>query len=593
MNHSYLDVIREIAESDPARVALRWDGGELGFGALLAKAEELAGELAVRGVGAGRTVALRLPRGPALVVAMLGVTRAGAAFLPLAPEEPEERLRMILGDSDASLVLCQTGGPRAPEETEPVMLLPDGRLAEPSSGVPPTSAGPRREDLAYVVYTSGSTGRPKGVMVEHGALLDYLTWCATTLLDAGAPMPAISSPAFDASLKQTLGTLVAGAQVWLIDDATATDPLALAGLLARPAPYAFNCVPSLWRAVLAELEAVPGEIGLRRLLLGGEAADAELVARTRSRAPGVEIWNLYGPTETTANASAGVVTGSGTPTLGRPLPGRRLYVLAADGSEVMPGESGELFIGGDGVARGYRGRPAQTAERFVPDPFSPVPGARMFRTGDLVRRRADGDLEYLGRRDRMVKRSGVRIELDEIEHAIRRIAGVRDAAVFMRETAMVAAVEAPHTLNVRRELTAWLPRAALPDVIRIVDALPRTAGGKTDLDALRAAQDAATGAAERRTTEEGSLEDLLAAIWARVLELPEVSPEDDFFEVGGHSLAMLRIVGRVGELFDVDLPVDLFFDAPTVALQAQAIREKLGVEADARAVREPAAGRRP
>ncbi|GAA1617105.1 non-ribosomal peptide synthetase [Actinoplanes couchii] len=574
----------------PAAIAARCGADHLSYADLNARAVGLARRLRAAGVRPGQSVGLRLPRGFDLLTGMIGIGLAGAAFVPLSPDEPLARLTTLLADAGITTVVG------SPDEIvlDGVTVIPPGSGAtEPDGEDPP---GATAGDVAYVIHTSGSTGRPQGVPVAHGSLLRYLDWCARTLLDPAAALPAISSPAFDASLKQLLGPLIIGGTVWLVGDKEAGDPRRITELLREAGPSMLNCVPSMWRAVLDEIEAAgPRPAGLRRLLLGGEPAGAELIARTRAVLPDLEIWNLYGPTEATANATAARLDRGDEEHLGSPIAGSEIHLLAPDGTPVGDGDVGEVFIGGSQLALGYHGNPARTAARFLPDPFTAVPGGRMFRTGDLARRR-DGRLEFQGRTDRQVKRSGVQLELGEVENALLRLDEVDRAAVVVvnRGTAdvrlLAAVTPAPHRDpapgGIRSALAAFLPRAALPDQVVVLPTLPLTVGGKVDAAALRAL---ATPSGDT-VTEPGDdpadpVETVLIGVWHQVLGDEKVGTRTDFFEAGGHSLAMLRIVGRMAELLDVELPVDVFYDAPTVAEHAGLIRDEHGGAVTSRARR--------
>ncbi|BEL08275.1 hypothetical protein Q0Z83_064660 [Actinoplanes sichuanensis] len=584
---TYLDRIAGHARRHPDAVAARSGDERIGYRELLDRAQAVAVRLRAAGVRRGDRVGLRLPRGADLLAGMIGIGQAGAVVVPVSTEEPPARLAMITADAGIGVIVGRDSH-GVPDEVE--IVAAHGPDPDADGDRPPAVGA---ADIAYLIYTSGSTGRPKGVPVAHGNLLRYLDWCATTLLEPDVALPAITSPAFDASLKQLLGPLITGATVWLVDDTTAGDPRRVGELLDSAGPSALNCVPTFWSAVLDELTATgrrPAE--LRRLLLGGEPISAELLNRTRAAFPGLEIWNLYGPTEATANATAARIGDDDEIHLGSPIAGALAHVLRPDGAPAGDGETGELHLGGPQLALGYHGDGARTAARFVPDPFTPVPGGRMFRTGDLVRRHGDR-LLFEGRADRQIKRSGVRLELGEIEEALRRlddvattaVVAVQDGAADMRLLAAVVPADGrePVPGAIRSALAGHLPRAALPDQIVVVPALPLTAGGKVDAAALR---DLAAPAGPEGTGDATDpVEAVLIGVWQQVIAGKPVGVHTDFFDAGGHSLAMLRIVGRVAELLDVELAVDVFYDAPTVAAHADLIREQRGAAATERARR--------
>ncbi|MEU8256540.1 non-ribosomal peptide synthetase [Micromonospora inaquosa] len=579
---TYLDRLASHGRRRPDAVAARFGTDSITYAELLTRARTLALRLQHTGVRRGDPVGLRLPRGLDLLVGMCAIGRAGGVVVPMAPDEPPRRLAAVLADAGITTVIG-VGDRDAPDGV--TVLRPGSVDVAPNDAALPTVGA---SDVAYVIYTSGSTGAPKGVPVGHGNLLRYLNWCDAVLLEPGVALPAVSSPAFDASLKQLLGPLIGGGTVWLVDDATAGDPRRIAELLGDAGPSALNCVPAMWGAVLDELAAAGRPpVRLRRLMLGGEALDAELLRRTRAAFPAVDIWNLYGPTEATANATATLLDRDGEVHLGSPIAGARVYVLGPDGAPVADGEAGELYVGGPQLALGYRGDAARTAARFVPDPFTPTRGGRMFRTGDVVRCRG-GRLFFETRRDRLVKRAGVRLELGEVESALRALDGVAAAAVVtVGEPARLLAAVVPTgdreliPTEVRHALTAFLPRAAVPDQVVVLPALPVTAGGKVDAAALREF----TAPLDSGPADEAAdpVEAVLIGVWQQVIGGKPVASNTDFFDVGGHSLAMLRIVGRVAELLDAELTVDVFYDAPTVAAHADLIREQRGPTAVARA----------
>ncbi|SIO90373.1 non-ribosomal peptide synthetase [Nocardiopsis sp. JB363] len=578
---SYLDRVREQRGLHPDRPALTWREGIATYKDVLGGAETLATDLVRSGVRREDRVAMRVPRGPHVAVAFMGIHMAGATVVPVPIDDPPERVDAVLRDVGVGVVVRTPDAPPASDGVAQVVVA----LSEPGGRRPRTEAPTRplgENAAAYVLHTSGSTGRPRGVVIEHGSLNRYLDWCTRTVLDTDVPILATSSIGFDSFLKQVLGPLCSGGTVRLLDDREATDPSRLLALLSRAdSALDLNCTPSLWRAVLAEARGTSGSFRhLRRLLLGGEAIDADLLSKTCEEAPTTELWNLYGPTEATANVLAGPVLDD-VPALGSPVAGARIRVLDDGLSPVPAGGTGMLYIGGDVLARGYQDLPGITADRFVPDPDGT--GTRMFRSGDRVRVTEDGQIVFVGRTDRMVKRSGVRIELDEVAAAFRRLPSVTEAAVLTDTDPdggerLVCFVESPggaavDVARLRSQVRRWLPTAAVPDLVRVSEELPRTSGGKLDLATLRtwsAGSDTETG---RARDSQDELTASLCVVWAEVLELDHVAPDADFFEIGGHSLAMLRITGRVADSLGVEHDVDVFFDAPTVEQYTALVRE--------------------
>ena len=580
---TWVDAFRAQAARTPGAPALVDEDGALPYRALDERTDRLARVLRGRGVGPEARVGVLAERDADTVAAIMAVLKAGGAYVPLDPAQPPARLAALLRDSGARAVV----GPAAALERLEVdgietVALDGAAVAEAAPGPLEGGAGP--ENLAYVIYTSGSTGTPRGVMVEHGALWRYLRWVSDGPLEETAWVPALSHPTFDASLKQLLAPLARGGAVWLLPRALAAGPAALLAALRTREGAALNCVPALWATLLDAIEAgEPAPQGLVRVLLGGEALPPALLERTRTLLPRVEVWNLYGPTETTANAAAGPVAPGGPVPLGRPLPGTALHVLDRRGRPQPAGVPGELYVSGAGVARGYLGRPGQTAERFVPDPFSPEPGARTYRTGDRVRRTESGGIEFLGRVDFQVKVRGYRVEPGEVEAVLATHPAVREAVVVAHPAAdgevRLAAYAAVHdgaaadAGALREHLRARLPEYMVPAAVTVLDALPLGPTGKVDRRALPAP------AYEACPVEDGPrtpAEEVLAAIWADLLDVPRAGPADGFFSLGGHSLLAARLVWRIRDAFRVELPLRAVFEHPTLADLARAVARVRG-----------------
>jgi amino acid adenylation domain-containing protein len=434
---------------------------------------------------------------------------------------------------------------------------------------------PAPDDLAYVIYTSGSTGLPKGVEVHHGAVASFLRAFGRAVpLAAGDVLAAVTTPSFDISVLELLGPLAAGARVEVVGREEAADGAVLARRLAASGATVMQATPSSWRLLLDAGWAPPPGF---RALCGGEALPADLAARLLGG--GGALWNLYGPTEATVwSTAAPLAPGQAPVPVGRPLANTRAYVLDPRGRPLPAGVPGELWLGGAGVARGYRGRPALTAQRFAPDPFSPVPGARMYATGDRARLGADGALYCLGRLDQQVKVRGVRVEPGEVEAALRRHPAVRDAAVVLREpapgdarlTAYVESADPPPAAELRAHLRGWLPEAMLPSVFVPLAALPRTPNGKLDRAALPAPDAGAVASnAEPRVPPRGETERRLAAIWREVLGCGEVGAHQSFFDLGGHSLLLPQVQARIRAGLGAELSVVDLLRHPTVAMLAE------------------------
>ena len=555
--------IAEQAARTPDAVAVGGPDGALTYAQLDALSAGVAAALRARGAGRGSVVAVAVERSARMVAALLGVLRVGAAYLPLDPEYPAERLAYMLDDSGARLLLSERAlDGLAPSSSIGRILLDDLAPVDGWEDAPVDA-----DELAYVIYTSGSTGRPKGVMVPHGGVAGFLRSMAEAPgLRADDALLAVTTVAFDISVLELFLPLTLGARVVVASREQAADPAPLAALIARSGATAMQATPATWAMLLASGWAPrPG----MRLLSGGEALPRAVADGLL--AGGAELWNLYGPTETTIWSAVERVAADGPVVLGGPVANTMLYVLDGGMRPAPLGVPGELFIGGAGVARGYLGRPGLTAERFVPDPFG-ARGARLYRTGDRVRRRADGALEFLGRADFQVKLRGHRIEPGEIESALRAHPAVRAAVALVREDAPGDARLVAYTVagegaaaagaELRAFLRARLPEYMVPSAFVALDALPLTPNGKLDRRALPAPD--ARPQARAFTAPRTPQEQALAEIWRTVLRLDRVGVEDDFFELGGHSVLATQVLSRVRRELGAELPLRAVFEAPTV-----------------------------
>ncbi|MFD5027713.1 amino acid adenylation domain-containing protein [Streptomyces sp. NPDC058373] len=557
------------AARTPYATAVVGGGERLTFAELDTRVRALSAELTARGARPGERVAVGLERSADLVTALLAVLRSGAAYLPVDPSYPADRLAYMLQDA-APVALVARPGTAVPH---------DGlELVDPGA-VPPAGAGgtepspPEPHDAAYVIYTSGSTGRPKGVVVEHRSLANLAEHhrreahaLAEASLGRRLRVALTAATSFDASWDPILW-MTAGHELHLADDTTRRDPEALTAFLTEERIDAVETTPSYLRQLLAAgLLTGPGHHP-RVLALGGEAVDDSLWAELSAH-DDLIVLNYYGPTETTVDAVTARVTGT-APTIGRPVAGARAYILDSALHPMPLGTPGELYLSGEGVARGYAGRPGLTARRFLPDPFGP-PGARMYRTGDLARWRADGTLEFLGRTDDQVKIRGHRVETGEVEAALRALPGIADAAV-----ALTGPAEGPRRLaaylvpgpggtdpaEVRDLLAAALPDHLVPAAYAVLDRLPLTPNGKLDTARLPEAETPRSAGGAPRTPDEARM----CAEFAACLGLGEVGRDDDFFRLGGHSLLATRLIGRVREAFGAEVAIRALFDHPTPA----------------------------
>ncbi|WP_027661233.1 amino acid adenylation domain-containing protein [Salinispora fenicalii] len=567
----------------PGAVAVIEGDTTLSYRELDERANRLARLLMERGAGAETFVAVLLPRSADLLVTLLAVIKAGAAYLPIDPDFPVERIAYLLSDARPVLVVTDaaTADRLGPDDITGLVVLEETDTGGyPATEPPAVPAG----HSAYVIYTSGSTGRPKGVVITRAALDNFLAAMAERFpLTAEDRVLATTTVSFDIAGLELYLPLRSGAGVVLADADTARNPAALIDLAGRHRVTLAQATPTLWQALVPELSG-PALAGIR-VLVGGEALPAELARRLGDA--GAEVTNMYGPTETTIWSTSGPTSEDSIRrgSIGVPIDNTQVYVLDANLHPAPIGVLGELHIAGEGLARGYWNRPGLTAEKFLPDPFGP-PGTRMYRTGDLVRWSAAGDLEYLGRTDHQVKLRGFRIELGEIETTLINAGPVRRAAAVVREDRpgdlrLVAYVipdgpVAPDAL--RTELSRTLPDYMIPAVIVPVPDFPTTPNGKLDRAALPA-PDYGTRSTARPPRDDR--ERFLCTAFAEVLGLPEVAVSDNFFELGGHSLLAFRLLARIRDEFGAGFSLRRLLAAPTVAAVAAELAAETSTGDDA------------
>jgi amino acid adenylation domain-containing protein len=594
------DLVRRQAGRTPDAVAVRSGDSSLTYAELVDQASRLASHLVARGAGPETVVGVCLERSTDLLVGLLGVLMSGAAYLPLDPQFPAQRIVESLTDADARILLTH-GAPadRVGDWTGATVRLDQERAA--IAGQAPLSTAPAGSDdrLAYVIYTSGSTGRPKGVEVDHRNLVNLLIAMAEELrLTPGDVLPSVTSISFDIAGLELYAPLITGGTVVIVPREAAQDARVLADLLTEVGATVMQATPATWHLLT--------ESGWRdstgmRIVVGGEALPQALAA-TLAAGPG-KTWNVYGPTETTIWSTAWPID-DGAPeiSIGRPLANTEVYVLDGNLDPVPVGLPGELYIGGHGVARGYRGRPDLTADRFVPDPFGTRPGARLYRTGDVVRYRPDGTLAFLGRNDGQVKLRGFRIELGEIEARLEQHPDVARAVVIVREDRpgdrrLVAYVVARAVARagsradpdgaleaeeLREHLRPSLPEYMMPSAFVELPELPLTTSGKIDRRALP--KPAAGRAGADHVAPRDGIELEVARIWEEVLDVRPIGLRDGFFDLGGHSLLVLKLVSEVERRFGRRLPVAAIFQGATVERFARMLREGYQEQTDAHLV---------
>jgi len=576
------------AREAPDATAVAWSGGRMTYAELDARAEALARRLAAAGIRPESLVGVLLPRGAGAVVALLAVLKAGGVYLPLDPAHPPERLRWMLDDAGAAVLLADRAGRDALAGFAGAVVPADedegadagDRADRDGASSPPASPHPLSG--AYLVYTSGSTGTPKGVLVQHAEAAAHARAAGRAYgLTPADRVLQFAAPGFDVALEQVLAPLSAGAAT-VLRGAEVPGAAEIVELLREEGVTVFNPPTAYWHALAADPETVARiRATVRLTLAGGEAMLAEAARRWLAAPGGGALLNVYGPTETVVTSTAQPVDGSvsagrTTVPVGRPLPGRRAYVLDDGGRLVPAGVPGELHVGGV-LARGYLRRPALTAERFVPDPFSRMPGARLYRTGDRARWTEAGALEFLGRADLQVKLRGVRVELGEVEAALLRLDGVRAVAADARGGVLAAYVVAPGGIDpaaARAALSRSLPEHLVPSAVVPMATLPLTPNGKLDRAAL---PDPHLPTAGDPVLPETETERALAGIWTELLDVDEVGAEDSFFALGGHSLRAMQLVSRVRERVEVELPLRAVFEAPrlrALAARIDALRDQ-------------------
>jgi amino acid adenylation domain-containing protein/non-ribosomal peptide synthase protein (TIGR01720 family) len=585
--HTVHQLFEAQAERTPEALALVCGEERLTYAELNARANRLAHHLREKGVGAETTVGVLSERSPEMVVALLGVLKAGGAYLPLDPAHPQERLSYVLEDACARLLLSTARLAEGwPDNTAVTVLrldadarlLTEGRAENPHLD---TTA----ENLAYVVYTSGSTGRPKGVCVTHRGVARLV--CGTDYLQVRETdrVAHLSNVAFDAATFEIWGALLNGARLVIINKQAALSQHELLDELRAQKISVLFMTTALFNETARQMP--DAFAGVRHLLTGGETAEPRWFKEVLERGAPGRLLHVYGPTENTTYSTwhevEAVADDARQIPIGRPIANTQAYILDAGLCPVPAGVAGELCLGGDGLARGYHARPGLTAELFVPHPYSLERGARLYRTGDLARRTADGRIEFLGRSDNQVKVRGFRIELGEIEAALSAheasggtaVVAVEDARGEKRLVAYVVAAAGRERGELVGELRGYLrerlPEYMIPSAFVVLESLPLTPNGKVDRRALPAPDAAETHAGAEFVAPRSPLEEALADIWRGVLGVERVGVHDNFFELGGHSLMATRVLSNVRRIFRIELPLKVVFESATVAELAPAV----------------------
>ncbi len=579
------ELFEEQVQRVPGEFAVIHEDRSLTYADLNRNANQLAHYLRHLGLGPDRLVGIFMTRKPEMVVGVLGILKCGAAYLPLDPNHPEERLKYMLEDASPSIVLTQSNlKERLPTSVATVISVDTecgSLMAQRDTNLKASETGLRPNHLAYMIYTSGSTGLPKGVMVEHAGLTNYLQWVLREYRpDAGDAVPMISPLAFDATVTSLYSPLMCGRSLWMIGDGHELE--GLERLLERSSRWSLvKITPAHLQVLCNRLLRKPLSCTVGAFVIGGEALSPATVHLLRSIWPEVRVINEYGPTETVVGCSAYVVPrdwkAAASVPIGSPIANARMYILDKHRQPVPIGVVGEIYIGGAGVARGYLNRPELTAERFVTDPFGEDQDARMYKSGDLGRWCADGTIEYFGRNDDQVKIRGFRVEPAEVEAQLLRHPRVKEAVVIAPqdtagETHLVAYVVAadvpevravPLPEELRGHLKTRLPEYMVPSAFIEVSTIPLTSNGKVDRTRLPK-----PGLGDRSMRSyvppQGELEQEVASMWEEVFRIERIGRNDNFFELGGHSLVAMQVCSRVEAMFAIDVPVRLLFGSPTV-----------------------------
>ncbi len=578
-------------ERSPDAVAVTHNERQLTYRELNQRANQLAHFLCARGIGPDQLVGICLERNPQLVISLLGVWKAGGAYVPLDPAYPPDRLSFMVKDAAMSVLLTEKKhADRFASAGTSIVYLDDDWVAIGRQRAENPNVVTSPSNLAYVMYTSGSTGQPKGAMIVHSGLVNYLSWAINTYeVEPGGSVPVHSSIAFDLTVTSLYPALLAGAQVELLAEDVGAQNL-LAALRERKNRCLVKITPAHLDVLTHQLRADEFAGLTKTFVIGGENLSAQSVSLWRERAPNTRLINEYGPTETVVGCCIHEVTPSdphsGSVPIGRPIANTQLYVLNDDRQPVPVGTMGELYIGGAGVARGYLDRPELTHERFLPDRFSGRAGALLYKTGDLVRSRPDGVLEFLGRVDDQVKVRGYRIELGEIEAAVASHPAVQSSAVLARDDGSgnkqlvgYVVVRDGHQLSseiAQEFLKRQLPEYMVPAHFVFLESLPLTINGKVDRRALSALSEARDQSARNVVAPRNAIELAIASIWAELLKVETISVEDDFFDLGGHSLLAIRVLAQIRDRLDVDLDTQALFENSTLESLATLVAEAKG-----------------
>jgi amino acid adenylation domain-containing protein len=579
-------LIEAQVDRTPAAIAVRYEGQSLSYQQLNQQSNQLAHHLRQRGVTPDTPIGVCLPRSLELLVTLLAILKAGGAFLPLDFDYPPARLSLMLEDAQPPVILTTSSLQSSLPDSAAQLVCLDSEwetIVQQSTDNPNTPV--TAHHLAYVIYTSGSTGKPKGVQIIHTAVVNFLlSMCREPGISADDVLLAVTTLSFDIAVLELFAPLIVGAQVVIASRDVTIDGHRLAAQLNQSHATLLQATPATWRMLLDA--GWEGRDGLT-MLCGGEALPRELANALLSK--GAALWNMYGPTETTIwSAVSQVQPSEDSVYLGNPIANTQFYVLDDQQNLVPVGVPGELYIGGSGLARGYFNRPELTQERFVPNPFVDEPDARMYRTGDRVRRLADGNLEFLGRVDYQVKIRGFRIELGEIESVLRKHKAVSQCVVIDREDTpgdqrlvaylVCSQIDQPTAAEFRRFLQQELPEYMIPAAFIVLESLPLTPNGKVERRALPQPDSTRPTLDVAFTPPQTAIEQTVATIWRSVLKLETIGIHDSFFELGGNSLLLMQVYSKLREKFHTSLSLLDLFRYPTVSSVAEFLNQDLHLE---------------
>ena len=574
------ELIEEQCSKTPNDVAVIWNDRELTFGELDRQANKVAHHLRSLGVGADACVGISTTRSPEMIIGIFAILKAGGAFLPLNPSYPQEQLTFIADEARLNIIIANENElpvfNAVVQQPATIICLDKWLKEQPDTEHVALKSNVSPENLAYVLYTSGSTGTPKGVMIPHGAIVNHMRWMSSTYpLNGADRVLQRTTTTFDASVWEIFAPLLSGARM-VLSTGDSNDFELLPNEISRHGITVIQLVPSLLRMLLEETSFAQC-VTLRRVYCGGEALTSDLTKRYYEQFSAPLI-NLYGPTETTIEVTSWQCPKDHPrPTLpiGRPITNAQIYILDQDMNLLPPGSTGELYIGGDCLGRGYLARPELTAQAFVPSPFGNPPGARLYRTGDLARYLPNGLLEFAGRNDNQVKVRGFRIELTAVEAALLRHPEIKAAAVVNRDdgfgnTHLIAYATSngglpPTSAALRGFLAHSLPSHMIPSAFVFLEALPLLPSGKIDRVALAQMNLAGPLLQEEYVAPQNEIESKLAEIWIGVLGLDRIGVKDNFFALGGHSLLASQVATRIRDTFDLEFSLSRIFEAPTIS----------------------------